>query len=65
MKQRTNQLVAAGTAAAGTLSPQQVHLVTEYIDAHLSGRLSVSDLAGWSIFMRSFKQGLACRHISS
>jgi AraC family transcriptional regulator len=47
--------------AAGALSPQQVRLVTEYIDAHLSERPRISDLAAVVHltryhFIRSFKQ---------
>jgi AraC family transcriptional regulator len=47
--------------ATGALSPQQVRLVTEYIDAHLSERPSISDLAALVHltryhFIRSFKQ---------
>ena len=47
--------------AAGALSPQQLRLVTEYIDAHLSERTRISDLAALvhltrSHFIRSFRQ---------
>jgi AraC family transcriptional regulator len=47
--------------AAGALSPQQVRLVTEYIDAHLLERPRISDLAALVNltryhFIRSFKQ---------
>jgi AraC family transcriptional regulator len=47
--------------AAGALSPQQMRLVTEYIDAHLSERPRIADLAALVQltryhFIRSFKQ---------
>jgi AraC family transcriptional regulator len=49
--------------AAGALSPHQVQLVTEYIDAHLSERPRISDLAALVSltryhFIRSFKQAV-------
>ena len=49
--------------APGALSPQQVRLVTDYIDAHLSERPRISDLAALVqltryYFIRSFKQAV-------
>jgi AraC family transcriptional regulator len=48
---------------AGALNPQQVRLVIDYIDAHLTERTTISDLAGLVNltryhFMRAFKQAV-------
>jgi len=60
---RTTKNPSARLPKTGALSPQQVSLVIDYVDAHLSERTSISDLAALLNltryhFMRSFKQAV-------